>query len=223
MMTKEQFIKIIEGLKRQKIKVDWMVFTGGEPTLWPHLVWAIKYAKENADVKYVRVITNAIDREAKDYGDADIIAISHYGAINRYDISRLRKQLGRKRCKVQYVVHLPWPFRTTTKNPLPADCGCMFLSFHGDRAYPCGSTAGQETSDGVSVEEPFYETFVNRDPGMNEMCKKCLANRKNRRLNMTNFTLEVGVWDSAFFHTFNFGFRAILLRKIYNHFFRWWK
>lgn len=220
-MSRKQFVRIIERINEQRIPVDWMIFSGGEPTLWPHLVWAIDLAKAFIGCR-VRVITNAIDRQGSDYGDADVVAISHYGGINRLDILRLRKQLGKKRVKVQCIVHLPWPFKKTTPNSLPADCGCTLLTFHGDKAYPCGSTGGQETEDGVGVEENFYEIFLRGNPWMNELCKKCLANRNNRRLNMSNLTLEFGVWDSAVFSMWNFRFRALLLRRIYRYL-KWWK
>lgn len=220
-MTQDQFFRVMLRLIEQNIPVDWMIFTGGEPTLWPHLRWAIDFAKQHLDCR-VRVITNAIDRNAEDYGDADVVAISHYGGLNRLDILRLRQQLGKKKVKVQSVVHLPWPFQKTTPNSIPALCGCTFLTFHGDKAYPCGSTGGQETDDGVSVEEDFYDIFMRGNPWMNDLCKKCLANRKNRKLNMTNLTLELGVWDSAVFGLWNFGFRALWLRRIYNYL-RWWK
>lgn len=220
-MTGGQFIRVIDRLKEQNVPVDWMIFSGGEPTLWPHLTWAINYAKDSLGCR-VRVITNAIDRNGKDYGNADVVAISHYGGLNRLDIQRLRHQLGKKRVKVQTIVHLPWPFLKTREDSLPSDCGCTLLTFHGDKAYPCGSTGGQETDDGVSVEEDFYKKFLNGNPWVNELCKKCLANRKNRRLNMTNVTLEFGVWDSAIFGMWEFGFRGLFLRRVYNYL-RWWK
>jgi hypothetical protein len=219
-MTREQFIRIIERLNEQNVNIDWMIFSGGEPTLWSHLTWAIKYAKEKG-VKHVRVITNGIDREAKDYGDADIIAISHYGGINRLDILHLRKQLGRKRVKIQCVVHLPWSLCKTTKNSSPADCGCTHLTFSGDKAYPCGNTGGRETDVGVSVEEPFYEILMSRNPWMNELCEKCIGNRKRRNPNMPNLTMEFGLWDSSVFSILTFGFKAIWFRKIFRYF-TWW-
>lgn len=219
-MSAGQFFRVIERIKEQKITVDWMIFSGGEPTLWSHLVWAIDYAKKELGCR-VRVITNAIDRQGSDYGDADVVAISNYGGLNRLDILRLRRQLGKKRVKVQCIVHLPWPFLKTTPNSLPADCGCTLLTFHGDKAYPCGSTGGQEIG-GLSVEEDFYEIFKRGNPWVNELCKKCLANRKNRRLNMTNLTLEFGVWDSAVYGLWDFKFKALFLRRIYRYL-KWWK
>jgi hypothetical protein len=220
-MTKEQFVRIIERLKEQKVNIEWMIFTGGEPTLWLHLSWAIRYAKKSGVVRNTRVATNAVGKEAKDYGDTDIVSISHYGAINRYDILRLRKQLGRKRCKVQYIVHLPWPFLKTSPSALPSDCGCVMFGFVGDKVYPCGFAAGQETNSWVSVEEPFYEIFIGGQPSMQELCKTCLSNHKVRRLNMSSLTLEFGVWDSATCFILSFKSKFIWLRKIYGYLRKW--
>lgn len=219
MMTREQFIRIIERLNEQNINIKWMLFSGGEPTLWPHLVWGIDLAKKSLGCK-VRVITNAIDRNAEDYGNADVVGISHYGGMNRLDIYRLRKQLGRKRVRVQSVVHIPWP--KTAQNSLPSECGCAHLTFCGDKVYPCGGTGGDETKEGISVEEPFYSHFIKRNPWMSEACNKCLGNRKNVRLSMPNLTMEIGVWDSAIFYMLDFKIKALWLRKIYRYF-KWWK
>ncbi len=217
-MTKAQFARIIDRLNDQNIKVNWMCLSGGEPTLWPHLTWAIDYAKKNGTVQSILVGTNGIGRKAEDYGDADVVCITHYGAINRLDILRLRKQLGRKRTRIQYVVHLKWPFEIPVDNPLPADCGCVNLAFVGDRLYPCGMAAGREVGNSVSVEEPFYEIFMGRDPHTQELCKTCLSNRKNKKPNMAGLTFEFGVWDSAICFIKGVNFKGVWLRKLY----RWY-
>jgi len=219
-MTKEQFIRIIERINEQKIKVKWMCLSGGEPTLWPHLKWAIDYAKKNADVANILVGTNGIGRQASDYGDADVVCITHYGAINRYDILRLRKQLGRKRTRIQYVVHLPFPFPKAPKeDSLPGDCGCINLAFVGNKVYPCGMAAARETDKGVSIEEPFRELFLGRNPNMQDLCRSCLSNRKNKRLYMTGLTMEFGVWDSAICRIIGFDTKALCLRKLYRFYY----
>lgn len=218
-MTKEQFARIIDRLNEQGIKVKWMCLSGGEPTLWPHLVWAIDYAKKNGTVRSIIVGTNGIGRKAKDYGNADVVCISHYGAINRYDILRLRKQLGRKRTRIQYVVHLPFPFpKASEEDSLPGDCGCINLAFVGDKLYPCGMAAARETGAGISVEEPFYEIFMGKNPNMQELCMSCLSNRKNKRLYMAGLTMEFGVWDSAICLIKGFDTKGLWLRKLY----RWY-
>ena len=215
-MTREQFIRIIQRLNEQGINVGWMHFTGGEPTLWPHLRWAIRYVKDNCNVKNIRVVTNAVDREVKDYGEADTVHISHYGALNRIDILRLRKQLGRKRCKIQYTVHLPWPYSINNPNALPANCGCVNLAFVGNKVYQCGLAAARETDDWVNVEEPFYKILLSKNPHIQNLCKICISNRKNKMLNMTGLTVELGIWDSPVSSLISFNSKAFWLRKIYN-------
>jgi len=217
-MAKEQFRRIIERLKEQDIKIRWMYLTGGESTLWPHLLWAIDFAKSSGHVKKIRVYTNAIDRNAEDYGNADVVYISHYGAINRNDILRLKRQLKRSQFKLQYVVHLPWPFKEVPENNLPSDCGCINLSFVGDRIYPCGMSAAREEGDSISVEDDFQKIYQNGDPRNQDLCCRCLSNRKNKQPNITGLTMEFGVWDSAFNFMWSFKSKAIWLRKIYNYY-----
>ena len=220
-MTRKQFVRIIERLKEQNVDVECMIFHGGEPTVWPHLVWAISLAKAFLGCR-VRVVTNGVDRNAEDYGNADVIGISHYGGINRLDILRLRKQLGRKRCKIQNAVHVPRLPEDKTKNLLPSDCGGTYLSFCGDKAYPCCGTGCVETDDGISIEEPFYEKFLEGNPWMNEACKTCIGNRKGRKLSMPGFTVEIGVWDSAISSLFSLEAGADWMRKVYRKCFKWW-
>lgn len=218
-LTKEQFKRIIDRLNEQDIKVRWMCLSGGEPTLWPHLKWAIDYAKKNAVVKSIIVGTNGIGRNAEDYGDADVVCITHYGAINRYDILRLRRQLGRKRTRIQYVVHLPLTKGGLVhdEQSLPADCGCINLAFVGDKVYPCGMAAAKESDNGISVEEPFGNVFMNRDPSMQNLCKTCLSNRKNKKKIMPGLTFEFGVWDSAICVLKGFNTKGILARRLYRY------
>lgn len=217
-MTKEQFRRIIERLKEQKIVIRWMCLSGGECTLWPHLLWAIDYAKSSDHVKKIIVGTNALGRNAEDFGNADVVCITHYGAINRNDILRLKKQLTRKQFRLQYVCHLPLPFEYVPKGNLPADCGCINLSFVGDRVYPCGMSAAREQGQNVSVEEDFQRIYQNEDPRYQELCKSCLSNRKNKQPNMAGLTMEFGVWDSAFNFMWSFKSKAIWLRRIYNYY-----
>lgn len=211
-MTWAQYTRILGRLQEQEIKLNYLHFTGGEPTLWTPLKNAIRMAKDMHIAKRIRVITNGVNRNAEDYGQADIVHISHYGAINRQDICRLKKQLGRK-VKVQYTVHLPWPV-PRNKNALPAQCGCVNLAFVQDRVYPCGMTAARNVAP-ISVEEPFYQIFLSSNPMMQELCEICLTNRNNKQHYMTGLTAEFGVWDSAISHLWSFKTKGWLFRKLY--------
>jgi hypothetical protein len=212
-MTWDEYVRIITRIQEQGVTLNLLHFTGGEPTLWPYLIDAIEYARQARIAKWIRVVTNAVDRNIKDYGNADIVHISHYGALNRADIVRLKQQ-GQWRVKVQYTVHLPWPF-PDNPNALPSDCGCINMAFLGDRVYPCGLAAARETDNYFSVEDDFYNTLVQQTPYYQSLCRSCVSNRKNKVHHMTGLTAEFGVWDSPISYLWDFKHKGLWLRKIY--------
>lgn len=214
MMTWEQYERILQRLCDQRIHLGTLHFTGGEPTLWPLLKRAIHRARERHIADTIRVVTNAVDRRAEDYGDADIIHVSDYGAVNRMDWRRLKIQAGR-RVKVQKTVHLPWPYQTVGQDNLPADCGCVNLAFLGDLVWPCGFAAARNAPGSLGVEENFYYRFVNGDPYRQELCRACLSNRKNKVEHMAPLTMEWGIWDSPIGGVLSWSGPAMWLRKIY--------
>jgi len=217
-MTREQFERILARLKDQGVRLRVMHFTGGEPTLWPHLRWANRRVKEEGLAKCVRVVTNGVDRNADDYGEADIVHVSHYGAVNRADIARLKKQLGR-RLRVQYTVHLPWPYEgQPPADVLPASCGCVNMAFLGDRVYRCGFGAARG-AESVSVEDNFYHLLVNGHPRDQGLCRTCLSNRKLKVQYMTDLTFEWGIWDSSIGRVWSLGTKAMWLRWLYRRIF----
>jgi len=212
-MTWIQYVRIIHRIKEQGLMLNVLHFTGGEPTLWPHLKEAIAYARQQRIARWIRVVTNGMDRTIEDYGQADIVHISHYGAINRQDILRLKQQ-GQWRVKVQYTVHLPWPF-PDNPDALPSDCGCINMAFLGDRVYPCGLAAARETETFYDVESNFYDLLVANTPCYQTLCRTCLSNRKNKQHHMTGMTAEFGVWDSPISYLWDFKTKGLWLRKLY--------
>jgi hypothetical protein len=216
-MTWEQYYTIMGRLREQKIKLNIMYFTGGEPTLWPHLGAAVEMAKEMNIAKTLLVVTNAVDRDLIDYGPADVVRVSHYGAVNRLDILRLKRQARWRKTKVrvQYVVQMPWPFDFESENNLPADCGCINMAFLGDKVYPCGLAAAREQGDTLDVQDDFYEKLVAGDPYNQELCRGCLSNRRNKVDHMAGLTAEFGVWDSSVGMVCGLKNKALWLRKLY--------
>lgn len=166
------------------------VFTGGEPTLWPLLPLAIADAKTIA--RRVRVISNGHNAQPFMYGEADVIQLSDYGAINRLDIQRLRQALG-WRVRVQLPVHFPWS-DNVYPDALPAECGCAGWSFVGERVYPCAAAAGRQEDPSYGLDE--FDRMCVDDPRCRKMCRSCPVNRKVRRHHRTDHRyVEIGVWE----------------------------
>jgi len=183
-MLWETFKNIRNRLVNFKLKE--VAFTGGEATCWPHLVEAIRHMRKQAKV---RVVTNGFGRTMKDYGDADIVQVSDYGAINRMDYYRLKQQGGR-RVRIQSSVH--WDWDRSKKTELPGSCGCVGLSFAGDRVWPCAMAAAMNTRDGVPIEEVGDVDL--RTAPFQELCRSCLVNRKNRKAPKP--VIQLSVWGA---------------------------
>jgi len=195
-LTLQEYKNFLLGCQRQNLKLNVIHFTGGEPTLWPYLRTAIAMTKKMQIARTIRVVSNGFNRNARDYGLADVVHVTHYGALNRLDILRLKRQLGR-RLRVQWTVHLPWPYpEPPDQSALPASCGCICMALVGDRIYPCGFAAGQSQGQTLSVDENFYARLCNGEPQMQELCKRCLSNRKIKTRYMAGTTFEAGFWDS---------------------------
>lgn len=210
MITPEQYMKIINKIKG---KVESIILTGGEPTLWKSLIWATYVAKE-FDMK-VSVISNGIGRTVADYGASNKVFITNYGAINRTDIHRLKKDLGR-RFRIANNCQLDWPM-PTVEDSLPAICNCAHLFFAGDRVWPC--QASVYVNPGVSVDDDFFGAFWGFNPYMQEICKSCLSNFNVRKHVEPSPTIEVGLWNSRYMWLFSpnskcSGFRMFLRKFI---------
>ena len=218
-LTWPQWLRIVDRLREEKMVLSRSTFTGGEPTLWPFLGRAVAMAKDTGIAQSVRVLTNAVKTGVTmaDFGPVDVLDITHYGAINRYNMLRLRRE-GRRKVRPLYVVHLPphVPVRPASE-VLPATCHCISLFFMGDKVYPCG-ISGQSDVGGFSIEEDFRARLLETDPHMNPTCKTCLANVKNRGPLSPPLTVECGLWESGIGGIWPLRWRFNLLRSGY----RWW-
>lgn len=213
MMTKAQFERILQRLKEQNIQLKSMMFSGGEPMLWPYLSWAIKKAKESGIVEKVKVFTNGIKANLSDFDGVDKIQITNYGAINKLDILRLKKQGIGRRLIITNVVHLDWPFKKVINNTLPAICPCVRLYFLGDKVGQCNMQSLLD-KDTLLVEDDFIEIFNKRKPLEQEICKGCLGNIKVKNQYFTDITVEFGIWDTGLYWIFCSGFKGIWIRNI---------
>jgi len=227
-MTWEQFTHTVDRCAELGLHVKWLQFSGGEATLWPHLRDAVRYVKAAGICDRVRITSNGVDRNLSDYGGADLISISHYGAVNRADMARLRRQAktSKQRVDIGYVVHLPWPWPDLDQIPLdarmPAACSCVLYAFIQDQVYPCSFSAiVNPNHHHCHVDEDFPKLLAARDPRSQPLCAGCLSNRKLRHAYGENLTFEAGVWDSPVSVLHSFHYRGRLLRYLHRAYRRW--
>jgi len=187
-MTPEAFQRIWERLAEQQCEVGEWVFTGGEPILWLNLIGAVKKAKQYPFGKSkVRIVSNGLNARIEDYGEADTIQITDYGAINRIDLYRLKT--ASRRVKIQNAIHWDWnPNEKGAKGP--GECGCTGLSFVGNKVWPCAMAAAAQTGTWRDIEKPFHFP----DPHHQDFCRYCLVNRKNRKAPKP--VVQIGIWES---------------------------
>jgi len=214
--TLAQYERILRRLQEQRVHLRNLYLTGGEPTLHPDLSAVVQMTRDWRAAEQIIVVTNGVDRNLEDYGQADIVRISDYGAINRLDAQRLKKQGGR-RVVLHRVVHLPWPgpLSTSPAPDVPAECSCVMLEFCGDRVWPCGFAATRNAEGSLSVEENFWYELVNGDPHRQKVCWGCLANRKAQGHKLPPLTLEWGLWESSIGGTLTPRLRCRWLRQLY--------
>ena len=156
-----------------------LTITGGEPTLIGYrLAWLVDRAHERGF--RVMVQSNGYNvKELAAYGCADVISLTHYGAINRHDLRHLKKQDGPfgRRVRIKWAEHRPF-FGEPVDNALPADCKCSGYMLFGDRLHGCGIQAARGLTQGISVYDD-WSTLP--DPRNETCCSGCLANVKSRR------------------------------------------
>jgi len=213
-MSWEDWLNIVTETQKRNVQFDVVLFTGGEPTLWPRLPVAIGMVKGAAMARHISVVTNAVKRnvDITDYGDADAIHISEYGAINRWNILRLKRQ-NRRRVHVHHVVHVPTDVREA-ETPLPAVCECVSMFFSDDKVYPC-SVAAQYQFNGCHIKDDFVAHLRGIDPLRQDACKTCFNNRRNRSDREVPFVFEWYLWESSIGHMIALPWRLNWLRRVY--------
>lgn len=177
-------ISQVKRIARGSWKFHQISITGGEPTLWANLHEATHILKSTGTAEYVKVISNGYQAKAQDYGAADSIQISHYGAVNIRDILRLKRELG-SRLRVNNVTH-------RRVEPAPegeVECTSKHPTFYGYRVYPCAAAWRIAPECGV----PNGAALAAIDPGW---CRTCEHNRC--AMPRAKTVIEIRVLDSVF-------------------------
>lgn len=212
----EEFDHAVERLSESKVHFRVLTFTGGEPTLWPHLARAVQRVKDAGLADRVQVVTNAArhDIDISLYGPADIISISHYGAQNAVGRMKLLRQ-DRRRVRVKMEPHEDSsPRRNDPAKVLPARCSCAGLSIANGKVYPC-SVAAQYDVNGCSVDSDFVAYFESFDAFGQDLCVDCFDNLHTPARHPLPLVIEVGIWESGLWWMWVFPWRCEWLRRLY--------
>ena len=169
-----------------------VVFSGGEPSLWMPLVKAIDYLKDMG-FGPIRVLTHGVDRNMENYGNADLVQVSHYGAQNCVDAQRLKKQ-GGKRVRIQYPAHVNWPYGDEEAD-YPDHCGCAYPAFFRDQVYMCPHAVAIGEGDHCSVKD--WDPAENQ-PLKQGICRRCNSNHKLAQRHRPCVTMSWYLWDSGY-------------------------
>jgi len=204
-MSFSEFLVALESIKKQTEPIRSITFSGGEVTMWPFLKRAIHTIKQYTDFR-VRVCTNAVKRTSHDYGEADEIIITNYGAINRYYIYHLKKTFPGK-VTILNAVHIPYPFPDyePTDDVLPANCTCLASTIVRDRVYACGMKSGFADSAYKSLDSQWLKEFKEEKDNIirDNLCKTCLVNRNIRSAYQIPVTVELCAWEiGSIMHSF---------------------
>jgi len=211
-MSWQQFLDVVDSLMITPPKK--IIISGGEPTLWPYLSQAVSIIKDRLPKTKVEIYSNGIGRGGEDYGIADRISISNYGSINRFDMLRLKRQLGR-RMKINSSCQVPVPIEVNG-NTLPAICNCYNPSFVGGNVYRCpvvgynrlGATPSTEYSSAYLVENEKL-LFGH------EICRGCIANFNARKKYNEEIVFEISGWNTKLCYLIGAGRLSGIFRKTY--------
>lgn len=189
-MTRSQFERIVVRLQSLNWPLRRLTFSGGEPSLWEPLPWAIDLVHRVAD--RVVVLTNGIQAQPEQFAGADEIWIANYGETNWHDLCRLRKELRRK-MKVRVMNSQQIPLQYVQGGPIPARCYLRGLYFIGGYVYPC-----QMGDVHTSIEDDFLERFAGIDPRAQARCSSCLGNSAIKARHGAPTAIEIGLRNSNF-------------------------
>lgn len=214
-MTWREFLNIMTLLEDRDVMPRKIVITGGEPTLWPDLKRATEYIKDrNRDV-IIEIITNGMHQSAHAYGKADRVCVSNYGSINRIDMLKLKKELGR-RFYVSNSCQLSWPFPEDVENTLPAICNCDNPSFVHDHVYVCPIAAlYREDAQPIGKYGKDYLASNARTMFYQDRCRQCLVNLQARNKFINPAVLEISGWNTRICYFIQLGRFSGLARRIY--------
>ncbi len=190
-----------------------IIISGGEPTLWPYLLKAIESIKANLNSE-IEVISNGIGKDGGDYGRADLISISNYGSINKLDILRLKRQLGR-RMRILGSCQVPVPIECNG-GTLPAVCNCYNPTFVRGNVYRC-PVAGYNRLGAVPAGE-YSEKYLKHNERLlfnDEICRNCIANFNARKVHNEEVVFEISGWNTRLCYLIPLGGLSRVARGIY--------
>jgi hypothetical protein len=183
----DELAHFITRCEEMELYFAWAWFTGGEPTLWPHLAEGVKMLSDSPSFGKLRLNTNGANIGALDPIRDKLanVRMSVYHA-------NLEKAKELYPIRAQYKIGF-WsePHRAAPEQPidggLPAPCICPIMSYFDRRVYVCPGGYSVAAKTGTPLDDPRYSISVDEDFAVfyeaNEtkrlnqpLCQSCLSN-----------------------------------------------
>ena len=184
---------IIDTIKKSDIRPIFSV-TGGEPTLWPHLVELFEYASKAKCFTESWMFSNGTSIEHIEYllGHGLLDFYRTNAANCKPECYEIEKRFP-KSVRITKAGHYYLP-KKMLRNTIPAECNCPGVAVQGDKVYACPNLFSITTRHKLNTE-PYMSRLiysVNDDwiSGMREhelekyrsrFCMYCEANKKCQR------------------------------------------
>jgi len=159
-------------------------FTGGEPTLWPHLAAGIERMSASPVFGKLRLNTNGANLSVLD-------TVAHHLTSVRLSVHAGNTDLTAKitaKDRARYKIKL-WnrPHRAYAEHPIPnstpAKCSCPIPIYFDGRMYICPGALISQNDESASVDDDFAAHYISRQATrMNQpFCRQCISNAKAMR------------------------------------------
>ncbi|MHC4715339.1 MAG: radical SAM protein [Planctomycetota bacterium] len=186
-LSLEQLGHFIRRCEQLEVFFPWAWFTGGEPTLWPHLEEGIRMLAASRSFGKLRINTNGAKVERL-LPVIDLLANVRF-SVYHTNADRARELFPqRQRYKLGFWSE---PHRAAPEAPieggLPAPCICPIASYFDGRLYACPGGYSVAAKLGLPLDDPRFSCDVDDDfvsfyreherSRLNQdICRSCLSN-----------------------------------------------
>lgn len=163
-MTLDQVERLIVRCRELQVGYDRIMLTGGEPTVWPHLVQAAIMLRSSGIASLLGFYTNGVEADV-----IDSVAVLFDGIRigvaerTRLAAARLARRHG-NRIHI-YDASFRQPPSEPLENVLPAVCGCPHQGYFDGRLYTCAPAASRLAILGRPLDDPDCSCSVEEDFG----------------------------------------------------------
>ena len=186
-MTIPQFKRVVDRCAEIGAQYRWFEFSGGEPTLWPGLLEAVRIIRSTKVAEKIRLFSNAhCYMELTSFAALVDQVYTTEANSGPTRCAEMKAQLGKKAVIDGLSKFKPLP-TSPVEGTLPAQCNCDRLCVIGDKVWSCSNAYTHLRRMGenplahadlwCSVEDDWIEHFRFVKRFDQPMCSICLANK----------------------------------------------